>query len=151
MANPTPRRSLWRRYLDFPLIWKLAIALVAGAAVGLIIGEPAAALQPLGDVFLRLLQMLVMPLVVATLIAGVSAINPARLGSIGLKVLVYYLLTSALAITVGLLLALAVSPGAGLQAPGQGGEDPESAPPISETLLGIIPENPFAALAEGNV
>ncbi|GAB3451015.1 dicarboxylate/amino acid:cation symporter [Streptomonospora sediminis] len=145
------RRSLWRRYLDFPLIWKLAIGLVAGAAVGLVVGEPAAALQPLGEVFLRLLQMLVMPLVVVTLIAGVSAITPARLGGIGLKVLVFYLATSAVAITVGLVLALAVSPGTGLRSPGQAGERPEPAPPVTETLLGIIPENPFAALAEGNV
>ncbi|QBI54327.1 dicarboxylate/amino acid:cation symporter [Streptomonospora litoralis] len=151
MADRVSRPSLWRRYLDFPLIWKLAVGLVAGAAVGLIVGEPAAALQPLGDVFLRLLQMLVMPLVLVTLIAGVSAITPARLGGIGLKVLVFYLVTSALAITVGLVLALAVSPGAGLAAPGQSGEEPEPAPPVGETLLGIIPENPFAALAEGNV
>ncbi|MUL40620.1 dicarboxylate/amino acid:cation symporter [Streptomonospora sp. PA3] len=151
MANQPSRRSLWRRYLDFPLIYKLAIALVAGAATGLIVGEPAAALQPLGDVFLRLLQMLVMPLVVVTLIAGVSSISPARLGGIGLKALVFYLVTSALAITVGLVLALAVSPGAGLQAPGEAEQRPEEAPPLAETLLGVVPENPFAALAEGNV
>lgn len=146
-----PRRSLWRRYLDFPLIYKLAIALVAGAVVGLAVGEPATALQPLGDVFLRLLQMLVMPLVVVTLIAGVSSVSPARLGGIGLKVLVFYLATSAVAITVGLLAALAVSPGTGLQAPGQTDQSPEQAPPVTQTLLEIVPENPFAALAEGNV
>ncbi|GAA1766839.1 dicarboxylate/amino acid:cation symporter [Streptomonospora arabica] len=147
----TPGRSLWRRYLDFPLIYKLAIALVAGAATGLLVGEPATALQPLGDVFLRLLQMLVMPLVVLTLIAGVSSISPARLGGIGLKALVFYLATSAVAITAGILLALAVSPGAGLAAPGQAEQSPEKAPPVTETLLNVIPENPFAALAEGNV
>ncbi|MFD0773234.1 dicarboxylate/amino acid:cation symporter, partial [Streptomonospora algeriensis] len=151
MDEDPSRRSLWRRYLDFPLIYKLAIALVAGAAVGLVVGEPAAALQPLGEVFLRLLQMLVMPLVVVTLVAGVSSVDPARLGGIGLKVLVFYLVTSAVAITVGLLAALAVSPGTGLQAPGGAEQSPEEAPPVTETLLGIVPENPFAALAEGNV
>ncbi|MBB6000877.1 dicarboxylate/amino acid:cation symporter [Streptomonospora salina] len=154
MADRSPKpssRSLWRRYLDFPLIYKLAIALVAGAVVGLAVGEPATALQPLGEVFLRLLQMLVMPLVVVTLIAGVSSIDPVRLGGIGLKVLVFYLATSAVAITVGLLAALAVAPGTGLQAPGRTEQSPEQAPPVAQTLVEIVPENPFAALAEGNV
>ncbi|MDT0303725.1 dicarboxylate/amino acid:cation symporter [Streptomonospora wellingtoniae] len=150
-TSRAPGRSLWRRYLDFPLIYKLAIALAAGAVTGLAVGEPAAALAPLGEVFLRLLQMLVMPLVLLTLIAGVSSISPARLGGIGLKALVFYLATSTVAITVGILLALAVSPGAGLAAPGQAEQSPQKAPPVTETLLGVIPENPFAALAEGNV
>ncbi|MBX9389255.1 dicarboxylate/amino acid:cation symporter [Streptomonospora nanhaiensis] len=150
-AGPAPqRRSLWRRYLDVPLIWKMAAALVAGAATGLAVGEPVTVIQPLGEVFLRLLQMLVMPLILLTLIAGVSSLTPARLGRIGAKIMVYYLLTSALAVTVGVALALAVAPGAGLEPP-QGGADPEPAPPVTETLLNIVPDNPFAALAEGNV
>ncbi|MDA0563409.1 dicarboxylate/amino acid:cation symporter [Streptomonospora sp. S1-112] len=150
-AGPAPaRRSLWRRYLDIPLIWKMAVALVAGAVAGLAVGEPITVIQPLGEVFLRLLQMLVMPLILLTLIAGVSSLSPARLGRIGAKIMVYYLLTSAVAVVVGLGLGLAAAPGAGLEPPA-GGEDPEPAPPVTETLLNIVPDNPFAALAEGNV
>ncbi len=143
--------SLWRRYLDFPLIYKMAIALVAGIVVGLVVGEPITVIAPLGEVFVRLLEMLVMPLIIVTLIAGVSAITPAKLGSIGIKVFVLYLLTSAFAITVGLLLALAVSPGTGLNMPGGGTEEGQEPPPVSETLLGIVPDNPVAAMVEGNV
>lgn len=149
MTQPTPT-SWWRRYLDFPLIWKFLIALVAGAVVGLIVGPPATALEPLGELFLRLLQMLVIPLVFVTLIAGASSITPQRMGRIGGKLIGYYLVTSAVAICIGLLIALAVNPGAGLDMPADE-EEPEDIPPITETLLDIVPENPFQAMAEGNV
>lgn len=166
------RRTLWRRYLEFPLIWKLAIALVGGLLVGLaiqglqtgfgwdipVLGPVLQAiaehgvtvLDPLGEIFLALLMMLVFPLIVSTLIAGVSTITPQRLGRIGFKVFIFYLLTSFFATTLGMVLALSVSPGAGLSMPGDA-DEAEEAPPISETLLGIIPDNPFEALVDGNV
>jgi Na+/H+-dicarboxylate symporter len=87
-AQPTGSPSLWRRYLDFPHIWKLAIALVAGALAGLIVGPSIDVIEPLGDLFLRLLMMVVIPLVVATLIVGVSSIRPSSLGRIGGKIVV---------------------------------------------------------------
>ncbi|MBA8827455.1 Na+/H+-dicarboxylate symporter [Saccharopolyspora lacisalsi] len=145
------RRTWWRRYLDIPLIYKLGVALVLGAVVGLLVGEPASALQPFGDLFLRLLKMLVVPLVVVTLIAGVSSVAPSQLGRIGGKVFGYYLLTSLVAIALGLGLAWLVHPGAGLTMPGGSTQQPEKAPPMAETLLGIVPENPLAAMVEGNV
>ncbi|CAM2910977.1 cation:dicarboxylase symporter family transporter [Saccharomonospora xinjiangensis] len=62
--------------------------------------------------------MLVMPLIILTLIAGVSAIDPGALGRIGAKAFIFYLITSACAIVIGLVLALVVSPGARLSIPG---------------------------------
>ncbi|WP_017583057.1 dicarboxylate/amino acid:cation symporter [Nocardiopsis valliformis] len=155
--RPPSPPGLWRRYLDFPLIWKMAIALAAGAAVGLAIsaaGGPAwtlPVLSTLGEIFLRLLQMLVFPLIITTLIAGVVSISPQRLGRIGLKVFAFYLVTSALAITIGLSVALAISPGSGLAMPEDGAAEASEVPAISETLLNIVPANPFQALVEGNV
>ena len=156
MSTTTDERTLWRRYLDFPLIWKMAIALVGGAAVGLVISVLGVQswtlpiLDPLGRLFLNLLQMVVFPLIITTLIAGITTVSPQRLGRIGMKVFVFYLVTSAFAILVGLLIALAVSPGAGLSMPGDG-EEVAEVPAISETLLGIVPANPFEALVDGNV
>lgn len=147
----TGRRTWGRRYLDVPLIYKLGVALVLGVAVGLSVGEPAAALQPLGDLFLRLLKMLVVPLVLFTIIGGVSSVSPSQLGRIGGKVFVYYVLTSLVAISLGLAVASLVHPGAGLTMPGGGGEQPEQAPSLVDTLLGIVPTNPLAAMAEGDV
>jgi Na+/H+-dicarboxylate symporter len=135
----------------------MAIALAAGAAVGLAIsaaGGPAwtlPVLSTLGEIFLRLLQMLVFPLIITTLIAGVVSISPQRLGRIGLKVFAFYLLTSALAITIGLSVALMISPGSGLGMPEDDAAEGAEVPAISETLLNIVPANPFQALVEGNV
>ncbi|GAB3728694.1 dicarboxylate/amino acid:cation symporter [Nocardiopsis nanhaiensis] len=154
--SPPSPPSLWRRYLDFPLIWKMAIALVVGVVVGLTVSVTGTQswalpiLEPLGELFLNLLQLLVFPLIISTLIAGVVSISPQRLGRIGLKVFVFYLVTSALAISIGLGIALAVSPGAGLSMPGDG-EEAADPPAVSETLLSIVPSNPFEALVEGNV
>jgi hypothetical protein len=87
MADVKPasseRRSPWQRYLAFPLIWKFAIALVVGLIVGLIVGPPIAVVQPLGDLFLRLLQMLVVPLVFLTLLSGAASVSPSNLGRVG--------------------------------------------------------------------
>lgn len=147
----TGRRTWWRRYLDIPLIYKLGVSLVLGAVVGLAVGEPATVLQPLGDLFLRLLTMLVVPLVLVTIIAGVSSVSPSQLGRIGGKVFVYYVLTSLVAISLGLVVARLVHPGAGLTLPVGQGEQPEQAPSLVETLLNIVPTNPLAAMVEGDV
>lgn len=149
--------SLLRRYLDIPLIWKMAVALVAGVVAGLVVNAAGVqdralpVLEPLGEIFLNLLQMLIFPLIITTLIVGVTSVSPQRLGRIGLKVFGFYLITSAFAIMVGLGLALAVSPGAGLSMPGQAEEEVAEVPSVVETLVQIVPANPFEALVEGNV
>lgn len=141
-----------RRYLHVPLVWRFAVALVVGAAVGLAF-EPDQLtwLSPLGELFLRLLQMVIIPVVLFTLTAGLSVVEPGRLGRIGSKVVVYYLVTSVVAIVVGMLIALLVVPGAGLRLPADAGPPPEDPPPLSDVLLNVVPSNPVAAMAEGNV
>ncbi|OSM42288.1 dicarboxylate/amino acid:cation symporter [Nesterenkonia sp. PF2B19] len=151
-GEPTAsRRSLWRWYLDVPLIWKLGVALVLGVVAGLVVGPPIAVVQPLGDIFLRLLTMLVMPLILLTLMAGVASVSPKTLGRIGGKAFLYYLVTTAFAMTIGIGVALLVSPGAGLSLPGDAEVDEQTAPPLAEVLTGIVPDNIFSALAEGEV
>lgn len=150
--NRSSRPSLWRRYLDFPLIWKLAIALVLGLVAGLVVGPPIAVIQPLGDIFLRLLMMLVVPMILLTLIAGVSSVSPKTMGRVGLKTFVFYIFTTIFAITIGISLALLVSPGAGLSVPADAeAEEAEEPPEMMEILIGIVPENIFEALTEADV
>lgn len=151
MMTQTPVKRSWvRRYFQFPLIWKFAIALILGLIAGLIVGPPIAVLQPLGDLFLQLLQMLIVPLVLLTLISGVASISPTQMGRVGGKILGYYLVTSAVAISLGIGLALLMRPGSGLDMPSVGGE-PEQSPSLVEVVLNIFPKNMFHAMAEGNV
>ncbi|BAS27770.1 dicarboxylate/amino acid:cation symporter [Limnochorda pilosa] len=137
-------------YFRFPLIWKIAIGFVLGAIVGLLVGPSIAVIRPLGTLFLRLLQMLVVPLIFFTLVVGAASVSPSRLGRVGGKVIVYYLVTSAVAITLGVLIALAVQPGAGLLMPAEAPEA-RTPPALSQVLLEIVPTNPFQALSRGDV
>lgn len=150
MTQDPAKRSWVRRYFEFPLIWKFAIALVLGLISGLIVGPSIAVLEPLGNLFLQLLQMLVIPLVLLTLLSGVASISPSQMGRVGGKIIGYYLVTSAVAIIIGMGLALLIRPGLGLDMPG-GGEEPEESPALTDVILNIFPENMFEAMVEGNV
>ncbi|MFC4336281.1 dicarboxylate/amino acid:cation symporter [Salininema proteolyticum] len=144
------RPSLWRRYLQFPLIWKMLIGLALGVAAGLVFGESIDAIEPLGTIFLNLLQMVVFPVIVLTLVTGVASVAPSTLGKTGLKVVGLYMVTSAVAITLGITLAMLAGVGKGLSMPSEGGE-PADTPSVWETVVGIVPSNPFSDLAEGKV
>lgn len=145
-------KTLFRGYLDSSLILRVTIALVLGVAVGLIGGESVAAwLAPLGDLLLRLLQFLIVPIVLFTLIVGINQADVGRMGRIGGKVFGYYVLTSALAIVVGLAVASLLSPGTGMALDdGASVEVPEN-PGIVSVLLSIVPDNIVSALAEPNL
>lgn len=126
-----------------------------GILAGWLLGErilPVAG--PLADVFLRLLRMAIMPLIVASVISAVVSVGSARgLGQMGWKTLSYYVASSMLAILTGQVLVNLFRPGVGAQLGLQA--SPETLPAaqqgLVDLLLGIIPENPFHALAEGNV
>ncbi|WP_330632401.1 dicarboxylate/amino acid:cation symporter [Halocatena halophila] len=146
----TSAGDLYRRYRSIPIVYRIAIAFVLGSIVGLVFGERATALQPLGDLFVRLLKMIIVPIVVFTLIMAARTLTPSNLGKIGGQVVIVYLLTTAIAIGVGLVVSNVFDPGMGVTLT-NGDISPESAPPLSEVLLGIIPENPIHAMAEGNM
>ncbi|SDM91921.1 Na+/H+-dicarboxylate symporter [Fictibacillus solisalsi] len=141
---------------------KIIIGLVLGVIVGLILNLafPTAfdeinsyVLTPVGQIFLKLIKMLVVPIVFFSIVLGTAGLgDPKKLGRIGVKTIVYFLGTTTFAIVIALLLSLAIKPGAG------GGFDTsglefkaEKAPPVSETLMGIIPENPVAAMTDANM
>jgi len=110
--------------------------------------------KSVGDLFLRLLKMVTVPLILTSLITGVTGLgSQGRFGSMFGKTLVYYLVTSFLAISTGLLLVNLIGPGVGATLPG-GGEvvhaaDKSLTEVIYEQILRLIPTNPFAAIANG--
>ena len=147
--------ALWKRVLG---------ALVLGVIVGVILtqalgGESAAAflenwVKPVGDLFIRLIRMLIVPLILTTLIAGVVALGaPARLGTIGLKTIALYLFTTFFANVIGIIYGLIFRPGVGAELGGADAipVDTSAAPPLADRLMAIVPMNPIAALADGDV
>lgn len=150
--------GVMRRYLDYPILQKILLGLILGAAVGLILGYAGYTeavktyIKPFGDLFVRLLKMLVMPIVLASLVVGAASISPAKLGRVGVKIVVYYLLTSAFAVFFGLMMGNLFRVGAGMSlGTGEGKAIQASAPSLVSTLLNIVPTNPFGAFSSGDV
>ena len=154
-------------------LWKRVIgALVAGLVVGLAMraalgAETASAvanenIKWIGDLFLRLIRMLIVPLVFFTLVSGVIAMgDPKRLGSLGIKTLALYFGTTAIAVTLGLIMGTIFQPGASLNADSFAGVDTsfmeqatdraDAAGGIIDRLLQIVPTNPVQGLADGDI
>ena len=135
--------ALWKRILG---------ALIAGVIVGMLWGEGAESILWLGELFIRLIRMVIVPLVFVTLVPGIVSMgDPAKLGSLGVKTLGIYMLTTLAAITIGLVLAAILGPGVGVDLSTAVPGEVQEAIPLGERLISIVPENPIAALAEGNI
>ncbi len=134
-------------------LWKRVIGgLVLGVVVGLIFGEQAGSLKPFGDIFIRAIKMLVVPLIFTTLVAGITAMGGvAKLGAIGVKAIALYMATTAVAVSVGLVFGTWFEPGAGVAFEGVTPKPVAAAPGLVERLISIIPTNPIDALATGDV
>lgn len=135
--------SLWVRVL---------IALFAGIFFGLYFGELSDSSKWIGEVFVRSIRMLVVPIIFTTLVAGVLSMgDPKRLASIGGKAMVLYLLTTGFAICIGMLLGGVFSPGDGIVFAAVDEVMLPEAKILSERLISIVPDNPVKAFAEGDV
>jgi len=145
-----PVSTAWQRYRSVPLIARIFVAFLLGSAAGVAFGERMTVVQPLGDLFLRLLNMLVIPIIVFTLLTGIRQLSPARLGRIGGVTVGLYAVTTTIAGLIGLAVANLLQPGRGVEF--TGGEAQSQAPPsLTEVVLGIVPNNPVAAMADGNL
>jgi len=141
-----------KKWFEIKLWKRIFGALIAGIVVGLIWGEGAETIRWIGDVFVRLIRMLVVPLIFTTLVAGVVSMgDPKRLGSIGARAFALYLFTTAAAIVIGLFMGAVLQPGAGVDLSNALARDLGPAMSLSERLFAVIPTNPVAALAEGNI
>ena len=135
------------------ILWKrIVIGLVAGLFAGMIFGEAATMIKPVGTLFLRLVSMLIVPLVFSTVIIGAaSAGNVQRLGRLGRKTVLLYLLTTTLSLLIGVSLAYMLQPGVGVELQPDAQAAPTETPPLVDTLLNVVPTNIIAAFAEGNI
>jgi len=153
------------------LYTKVLIGLVAGVLFGMLAGQLgfsdfiSSYIKPIGSAFIKLISMVVIPLVFASLLVGTSSLHDIRkLGRIGAKTMAYYLCTTVIAICIGLLLANTLRPGAGLSEKTRTEliqSSPEESvtpmdttlkkPTITDILLNIIPTNPVRAFVEGRM
>lgn len=150
------------------LTTKIFIALLAGAVFGIVLCYMVPSghvkddiivegiLYVIGQGFIRLMKMLVVPLVFCSLVCGSMAIGDTKkLGTVGVRTLIFYLFTTALAITVALSVGNIINPGIGLDMStikSNAAEVEEmAATSLSDTILNIIPDNPLNSLASGNM
>lgn len=145
-----PNKGFWS---NLALWKKILIGLILGVAVGTIMGPSSEILKPIGTLFINAIKMLIVPLVFCSLIVGVTSMDDTRkMGRIGVKSLVIYLLTTSIAITIGLIMATIFTPGADLEmiTPEVAASTTQT-PTFVQTLLNMVPNNPITALADGNI
>jgi len=136
----------------------ILVAMFAGILAGALLGENAIYLRPLGEIFIKLIKMLVVPLVAFSIIMGASSLGNAKsAGKVGMLTFAYYLATTALAVILGIAAGLIFEPGTGLDVSQiQSMFSNEFAsrgatPGFWATVMGFIPVNPFEALTGGNI
>ncbi len=134
-------------------LWKRVLAgLVLGVALGLLWPTAAPPIAFLGDIFVRLIRMLVVPIVLVTIAAGITSLaDPKRLGSLGGRTILLFMATTAIAVAVGMLVAVVIQPGAGAEL---GKAVPQALGPaksVYDQLIGIVPLNIFEALSNGDM
>ena len=140
------------------LVTKIMIGMGAGVLVGLAFTtNPTIAvtyIKPIGTLFLNLIKMTIVPLVFASLVVGASSIGDTKkLGRIGGKTMIFFFVTTAIAIIIGLFLANILKPGIGLSLtlPAETSKIATKAPSLAKTLLDIVPPNPLMGLGKGNM
>lgn len=134
---------------------QMMLGLVLGVVVGMFVSSDFAVtyFKPLGDLFIRLIRMVVVPLVFATLVAGAAGISDvSKLGRVAVKTLICFMATSAVAVILGLFIANLIDPGVGLTLSTEGLKAANvKAPSFVSTLLNIVPMNPMESFAKGSI
>ena len=144
---------------------RIFLGLALGILSGILFKEQIQVFLPVGKAFIQLIKMIVIPLVFASLLVGTAGMNDIKkLGKIGVRTLVFYLLSTAIAISIGLVLANILKPGNDIPPEIQSALRSEyeqvvdsqitnaiEHPSTTDLILDIIPENPLRALADGKM
>lgn len=140
--------------------WWILVAMIAGIVAGIVMGEKASVFAPLGTLFIQLIKMLVVPLVGVSIISGAASLGSSRsAGRIGIVSIGYIMLTTIIAVVIAIAAALIFKPGVGLGADGvasilaHAATEQSAASGLSfwDTIIGMIPDNPIRAFAQGNI
>ncbi len=156
---------LFQKLFKMELHVKIVLGMLLGGLAGFFFGGEIIELKPVGTAFIRLIQMIVVPLVLTSLISGTASLGDiGKMKRIGSKTLAYYLCSTAAAISLGLLFANIFQPGSGMSPDVQakllesyGGtaaqkvEAAQGSISVAQTFLNMIPKNPIEALANASM
>jgi len=151
-------RSMHMGKLTKQIIWALILGVIVGIGLTFVpestfSGINYYVLNPVGQIFINLILMIVVPIVFVSIVLGVAGLgDPSKLGRIGVKTISFYLVTTAVALSIGVIIGLIFQPGnVGSFNLGVESYEAETPPPMMETLVNIIPDNPVAAMAAGDM
>ncbi len=149
------------------ILWAMALGIVLGSGIEVLLMKldsegstyhfihdilVMGVFDVVGKIFIASLKLLVVPLVLVSLICGMTSLGAsARMGAIAGRTIGLYLLTTAVAVSLGLTGATLLQPGQGLEVAASTGFTPKPAPPLTDVILNIFPSNPFAAMAKGEM
>ena len=143
---------LIRGWFAIPLWQRVVGGLILGVALGLLWPEGAGAIRLIGDVFVRLIKMLVVPVVLVTIAAGIATLgDPRRLGSIGLRTVGLFAATTLVSVSIGMAAGLILRPGAAMSLGGVVPHALGAAVTPADQLLSIVPLNIMEALVRGDM
>ena len=132
---------------------QMAIGMALGIVAGMVAPDMGSTFKPLGQLFINLIRMVVVPLVLCTIVAGSASVGDInKLGRVASKTLIYYFGTTAIAVVLGLVFANIFNPGEGLNIATEGLKAKSATPPkMVDVFLNIIPLNPIDAMGKGNM
>lgn len=142
--------NIWKKYQATSLVIKMSSGFLLGILVAVLFREQAELLSPLGTILIRLLSLIALPVIFLTVVLAIGNMNIRQMGKLGGKLILYYAATTAMAVFIGVSLALFFSPGAGLTLPNIEVSAPD-VPNVADIFIHIVPNNIFAAFAAGDL
>lgn len=132
-------------------------SLVLSVVVGLFLGDSAVVpvktwIAPVGTMFINLIKMMIVPVVLCSLIVGMTSMGDMKkLGRIGIKTVAFYMVTTAIAIVIGFSVAGIIEPGVGMALPAEAAPKVKEAPSIMQVFVNMIPKNPIESMAKADI
>lgn len=137
---------------------QILIALILSVVAGLASGSESLPfinqwIAPIGTIFINLIKMMIVPVVFCSLIVGVTSLggDGKKLGRISIKTIALYMVTTAVAIVIGLAVAGVIHPGVGLEIAGKAAPKVKEAPTLMQVLVNMVPTNPIASMAKADI
>ena len=150
--QPNSRQGLRAALGSMGLGTRILLGMIVGALLGAVLGKDAIFIEPLGDLFVRLLILAAVPLVFFNLPAGLTTLTDLRiLGRLAGKILTFFFSTTLVASLLGVAAMAILRPGVGMTLQGAVTQEVGEAPSVIQLLMDLVPTNLFQAFAEGNV